>query len=623
MSALPVDFDFSLLDPALLAHSNLNFTPVPQAHEEEKLRVGTSSIDTNTKLPGFGLPLTTLPETFTYSHHTQCIERTSFPNALTSWNAPNLLLRELKMLAIINELTEKEGWVWKVYDKKIVAKWKEEALREPQGVSEKMFEYCIEELKDKSVHCVHNGRVAILDTHSGAAVIISDSAISVELLEELKAALSPLEDVPERLKDWHPGSNNKVLDLVHPSLYPLMYGRSRILAHGRATLDDCLDKIGEGFDLPYPDPSELERWANTFKGRPFHPLRAADSTKYWSTQHQWLPCEISFRDSTSEDVEITSYINNLHPIRHRALYTVLEKIITKTIPLWNDCLSYYDLERSARVSTGGQFRRFMRNGRVVRQPEPRAYEVFDPQWSNRVDLRRDWKEQGLQIIVKLANIELRPGPEEGTYEGGSWHVEGQLNEHICASAIYYYEQSNVTESRLAFRQRTTIQDVGEEFGYSFEEGGHQELYGIHREDACIQCLGSVLTKEGRILAFPNVLQHRVEPFELSDPSKPGYRKILALFLVDPYVRTLSTANVPPQQRDWWEEVLRKERPTTRLGRLPVEVFDQVLRMVDGDAWPISQEQAKKVRENLMEERSAFAVKVNRDYEQVSFSFCEH
>jgi len=44
-------------------------------------------------------------------------------------------------------------------------------------------------------------------------------------------------------------------------------------------------------------------------------------------------------------------------------------------------------------------------------------------------------------------------PEKPNYDGGSWHVEGQLNEQICASALYYYDCENITESHLAFRQR--------------------------------------------------------------------------------------------------------------------------------------------------------------------------
>lgn len=44
-------------------------------------------------------------------------------------------------------------------------------------------------------------------------------------------------------------------------------------------------------------------------------------------------------------------------------------------------------------------------------------------------------------------------PEKPDYNGGSWHIEGQLNERICASVLYYYDSENITESFLAFRQK--------------------------------------------------------------------------------------------------------------------------------------------------------------------------
>lgn len=40
------------------------------------------------------------------------------------------------------------------------------------------------------------------------------------------------------------------------------------------------------------------------------------------------------------------------------------------------------------------------------------------------DLKRIYGYRGLQAIVKLANIEL--SPEKPDYQGGTWHVEGQL-----------------------------------------------------------------------------------------------------------------------------------------------------------------------------------------------------
>ena len=44
-------------------------------------------------------------------------------------------------------------------------------------------------------------------------------------------------------------------------------------------------------------------------------------------------------------LRITSYINNLHPQRHRDLYSIIEKIITCAIPLWNTTLSWQKMQR--------------------------------------------------------------------------------------------------------------------------------------------------------------------------------------------------------------------------------------------------------------------------------------
>jgi len=54
-------------------------------------------------------------------------------------------------------------------------------------------------------------------------------------------------------------------------------------------------------------------------------------------------------------------------------------------------------------------------------------------------------------------------------------------------------------------------------------------------------------QEDRCIVFPNFYQHRVAPFQLKNPNEIGQRKILIFFLVDPSIRILSTANVPPQQ----------------------------------------------------------------------------
>jgi len=71
--------------------------------------------------------------------------------------------------------------------------------------------------------------------------------------------------------------------------------------------------------------------------------------------------------------------------------------------------------------------------RVVK-PEPGEF-VEPPNDIKKVDLKAEFAQKGLQIIVKLANIHLTP--EKPEYEGGTWHVEGQL---VCAPHPYFRPQ---------------------------------------------------------------------------------------------------------------------------------------------------------------------------------------
>lgn len=317
--------------------------------------------------------------------------------------------------------------------------------------------------------------VRIFDT--AACVVKSDTLISSELNNALIKAITELfEDVPERMKDWHPGSNGQVLDLVHPSLFPLVYGRTRILSDSTIGLDDCLQHICSGKTIPIPLESEgmeLEYDTNLYQPSP---------RNLWSTKFQWLPCDVHFTD---EGLKILSYINNIHPVRQRALYPLIEQVMTAALPMWDQVLGFIrdyesegDLRRIRRDAADyssqegeeeededeeeddwseGQYAERNDRRRTLIFPNPPAYDSSENKASvsHAGHLRELFASNsgssGLQIIVKLANIVLTP--EKPEYPGGSWHVEGQLNEHICATAIYYYDCLNVTDSHLGFRQK--------------------------------------------------------------------------------------------------------------------------------------------------------------------------
>ncbi|KAF4343552.1 hypothetical protein FBEOM_2461 [Fusarium beomiforme] len=184
-------------------------------------------------------------------------------------------------------------------------------------------------------------------------------------------------------------------------------------------------------------------------------------------------------------------------------------------------------------------------------PDPKPFEEAD--YAPKQSLREKFKEHGLQIIVKMASIELKL--EKPEFTTGSWDLEGQMNEKIAATSLYYFDSENVTPSRLSFRMQTssylndeTKTGQGE---YEYVERVFGTLLGAQQTPAgcCVQSYGDAEVREGRLLAFPNVFQHRVPSFELQDPTKPGHRRFIALWLVDPHRRIISTANVPPQQKD--------------------------------------------------------------------------
>ncbi|KAF2148158.1 hypothetical protein K461DRAFT_325076 [Myriangium duriaei CBS 260.36] len=162
------------------------------------------------------------------------------------------------------------------------------------------------------------------------------------------------------------------------------------------------------------------------------------------------------------------------------------------------------------------------------------------------------------------------------------------------------DSSNITDSYLAFREATSTEEL-EEKPYDQEDYQQFErLYGIEQHGPATQKLGRVNTREGRLLTFPNVLQHQVSPFALADPSRLGHRKILALFLVDSYTGISSTANVMD---------------------LPPELAKRVANSIDD--FPIELKEAKKLRLELMDERNVFVRDHNTRLKQEEFSFCEH
>ncbi|RPD77171.1 hypothetical protein L226DRAFT_459562 [Lentinus tigrinus ALCF2SS1-7] len=536
------------------------------------------------------------------------------------------------------KIRSKPNWWEKVNDPSIVAKWREEMVEQdrvivhklwggkarytlenhgqakkwPRGrISNAQLDYIFEQLKYEAAQ--RDPETGIFAT-SIYRVHESRSLIPPALKDDLLKGVALLENVPEDQKDWHPGSNKQVLDLVHPSLYCLRIGET--LFRADATNDESLEV------LTWESYSSEER-------RP----DIADFMKPWnrhtqyavSQRYQWLPTD--FQVSPSGDATPLAYINNLHPTRHATLYPIIASILARFIPLFERVLSDMLSPEPPHAITVDPFRWYKHEPEPPDWEEREEYEAWErkyhwpripkpapftpPDTAKRVEY--PLKNRKVQVIVKLANIILTP--ENPTYAGGTWHVEGMANENIVATGLYYYTCENITESRLDFR----VTLGGVDMRYQQDDHlGHVVAYGFGRGHQQNQNVGHIVAEEDKCVAFPNIYQHRVDAFELADPTKPGYRKILCFFLVNPNTEILSTTDVPPQQEDWLEEEMKK---IPAMGRLPVELVDMITSYAKQDV--MSREEAEGHRAALMEERSNFVLEHNESIYEVKFNLCEH
>ncbi|KAI0410008.1 hypothetical protein F4802DRAFT_543020 [Xylaria palmicola] len=674
--------------------------------------------------PGLGRPLWYNPQEFAHfyptGHHQECIGSKS----------AILQVREVAMMHIMDRLTDKESWHKKVFDDEIVAKWRAEALAYPdealwnlavssvgwaapepvRGImTEKAFDYCIQELRCKARHFEESGIVPTVD--ATAAVAKSDSLVPAPLADALREAFDRLMKDQAGSPDWHPKTDEKVLNLVHPSMYPLVYESTRLFRDEVVGVEDAVEKWAGKGDVMCEERGTVPR------------RRPGDSTvppEFWSDNYQWLPSNVALGSDGS--VKFTSYINNLHPGKYPEIYAVLEQLVEKVLPMWDHILGivvdYHERDGAGRegprlslpdnpddeneenwippsweeMMAAAKRDKRPKAGEVdedeedigsqdsedeesededywrekweaERQPvlrEPDPFEEAD--YSPVYRLAQRFADTGLQIIVKMVSIELTP--EKPSFPAGSWHVEGQMNEHICATALYYLDSENVTTSSLSFRMQTDVYlnddeqfQVGQD-AYSWLERAHGTKLGA--DGSCLQSYGNVETPQGRLLAFPNVFQHRVSPFQLADPTKPGHRRFVALWLVDPHLRVVSTANVPPQQADWWVDSVfgtTAESQRAALARLPAELLAgleqrgllegmmmrsggagaggvpqsgklpaELVEMVRAhlrDLPLMSDEEARAHRLKLMEDRTRYNAAADRAWQDMTYNFCEH
>ncbi|KAI9061577.1 hypothetical protein FKP32DRAFT_1575681 [Trametes sanguinea] len=575
------------------------------------------------------------------------VKRT-FPSPFTFIINNPVPLVELRLRRFAREILEKPRWWEKVFDEDIVARWKrefvehdramveqywggEKRLEEGRGekqwprdpITEPQLRYLFDELRYLTTQ--RDGMTGISPT-TIPMVYESPTLIFPELKASVRSLAEKLENVPDEEKDWHPGSNQQVLDLVHPSLFCLRIGRSFIHHPLPGHTDQFQLLTNDEYLSQRPDirHSLTETWQRN--GEPFFPFDFAISKAY-----QWLPTDFA----VSEDGRVTpvGYINNLNPAEHPEAYQTISSVLERFIPMFervaSDELSprpacpfpidpfawYADVYDNCPELDGDELDKWYDIHRWPVLPEIRPF--APPEADRRVPF--SLRGRTIQVIVKMANIVLTP--ENPTYPGGSWHVEGMANETIVATGLYYYDSDNISESKLLFRAALGDGEYNSATMLNYEQydyRGFLVVYGVTNDLQLNQQLGHVVAIEDKCVAFPNIYQHRVAPFELADRSRPGRRKILAFFLVDPLNPIHSTTSIPPQNAQWYRDAVYG---CSAFQKLPAELIETILSYVlEGT---VDLDQAKADREELMKERAQFITTHNEDVFEAPFSMCEH
>ena len=269
-------------------------------------------------------------------------------------------------------------------------------------------------------------------------MVKSDNYITNELQENLKEALLGLENSVRKTN----GSiyEGNAFEIIDPSLFPLVYGVTKIRPQEKIKLDDSLSSIAQGTTIQVPPIVEMD--PNRMPEKIPHVYESLK--RYFSNHFQWLPFDIEFEDNGN--ARINSYINSVHPLEQRAVYPPIEKMIDASIPFWNEILSSLSEDPTVRIddskvdyekpvkNASGIYEEFEEENRLDRisrnftYPEPEDY-VRRKQSSGdniQIDLRKAFMKRGIQVIARVTSIELTP--ENPTYVGESWQIDGKWKE---------------------------------------------------------------------------------------------------------------------------------------------------------------------------------------------------
>ncbi|KAJ2704127.1 hypothetical protein FB645_003550 [Coemansia sp. IMI 203386] len=283
------------------------------------------------------------------------------------------------------------------------------------------------------------------------------------------------------------------------------------------------------------------------------------------------------------------------------MYVSISKIISKAIPLLEQALTDWEHPRDLRIpydynnclefptehpaKLGGKF-----DGYSEEFDENAYYQAVDEWRDTIIDTTPDPEEfveperpmapyslrnKNLQVVVEITDKDMT--------------LFDTASESIIATAVYYYKVRNEKSLSIEFLEAIEPMFM---IGDAYDFLAHGTLFEASTGDKAesyTQPAGEIDPKQGRLICYPNVYKQS-NRFCPSDSLKS-----LTIYFVDPSVRIVSTAIVPPQQKDWWAKTVSSV--PSRVSKLPLEVQDMIFKHVDS---PMSFEKACEVSEKINE-----------------------
>jgi hypothetical protein len=239
----------------------------------------------------------------------------------------------------------------------------------------------------------------------------SDNVLSIQDLNDLNLVLDRM--CLNEKKDYHPGSNKIVRDLVHPSLYCYVKGLSKV-------------EDSDITDYKIINENNLQKNNTDFWGR-----------EYEDSIYQWLPAE--FFVSNNGTVSVNSYINNLNENKYKEGYNILSSIFADIFPMFEKVCSS------------------LKN------------DFYGVDMKEKGKSHISLKNRKLQVVTKIVEYKVN---ETANFDG-VWHVEGMSHENVLATGLCIIKRdANFDGAEIEFR-RFLFENEAEDLIYSTPQNANR------------------------------------------------------------------------------------------------------------------------------------------------------